>query len=210
LWYSQLIDHNELVWLIVRQSNDLSNFTQSNIWLLLLHYFDRSLIRLIVIFLINRSKWISLINCKTIKWSIQFDIIECLIEHPIALIALFSSFMIKSMDQSLVRLIVIFSIDRYKCISMIDYDTIKWLIQFDTIECSIEHLITLSVLVWSIMIRSIIKMLNIYYLKNLRDKCKISFCSWLKLQIASCGIKMNSKILVVCQKNNLLSRVKFH
>ena len=40
-----------------------------------------------------------------------------------------------------------------------------------------------------------------------RDKCKISYC---KLQIALCGIKMNSKVPIVCQKNNLLLRVKFY
>ena len=52
------------------------------------------------------------------------------------------------------------------------------------------------------------------------DKCKISPRGWLKLQIASCGIKMNSKLFKVCQKKislwsqiplkNLTDSVKCH
>jgi hypothetical protein len=42
-----------------------------------------------------------------------------------------------------------------------------------------------------------------------RDKCIISHCDRPKLQNDSCGIKMNYDVLVVSQKNNLVSVVKF-
>jgi hypothetical protein len=41
----------------------------------------------------------------------------------------------------------------------------------------------------------------------LREKCKISPCGLLDLQLTHCGIKMNSKVPDICQKNNI---VKFH
>ena len=50
-----------------------------------------------------------------------------------------------------------------------------------------------------------------FYIKWLikRDKCKISSCGSIKLQIAPCDIKMNSKLTRVCQKNNLVHEVEF-
>jgi hypothetical protein len=42
------------------------------------------------------------------------------------------------------------------------------------------------------------------------EKYKISQCGLLDLQFTPCGIKMNSKVLVVCKKNNLVLTVKFH
>jgi hypothetical protein len=46
-------------------------------------------------------------------------------------------------------------------------------------------------------------------LKN-REKYKISPCGLLDLQFTPCGIKTNSKVPVVCKKNNLILTVKFH
>jgi len=40
-------------------------------------------------------------------------------------------------------------------------------------------------------------------------KCKISFGGLSDLQFALCSIKMNSEILEVSQKNNLLFTIKF-
>ena len=42
-----------------------------------------------------------------------------------------------------------------------------------------------------------------------REKCKISPCGLLDLQLIPCGIKVNSKFLNVCQNNNLTPTVKF-
>jgi hypothetical protein len=45
-----------------------------------------------------------------------------------------------------------------------------------------------------------------------KKKSKISPCGLANLQLASCGIKMNSKVTKVCKKynNNLVHIVKFH
>jgi hypothetical protein len=48
-----------------------------------------------------------------------------------------------------------------------------------------------------------------YYYK-IREKYKISPCGLLDLQFTSCGIKTNSKVPVICKKNNLVPTVKFH
>jgi hypothetical protein len=48
--------------------------------------------------------------------------------------------------------------------------------------------------------------------KGKKKKSKISPCGLANLQLASCGIKMNSKVTKVCKKynNNLVHIVKFH
>jgi hypothetical protein len=45
-----------------------------------------------------------------------------------------------------------------------------------------------------------------------KKRSKISPCGLANLQLASCGIKMNSKVTKVCKKynNNLVHIVKFH
>jgi hypothetical protein len=43
-----------------------------------------------------------------------------------------------------------------------------------------------------------------------REKYKISPCGLLDLQFTLCGIETNSKVPVVCKKNNLIPTVKFH
>jgi hypothetical protein len=46
--------------------------------------------------------------------------------------------------------------------------------------------------------------------KKIREKYKISPYGLLDLQFTPCGIKMNSKVPVVCRKNNLVLTVKLH
>jgi hypothetical protein len=46
--------------------------------------------------------------------------------------------------------------------------------------------------------------------KKKKDKCIISPYGWPKLQNVPCGIKMNSEVLGVRQKNDLVPVVKFH
>ena len=41
------------------------------------------------------------------------------------------------------------------------------------------------------------------------DKCKIKPCGWLKSQIISCRMNIKSEVPNMCQKNNLVSGVKF-
>jgi hypothetical protein len=43
-----------------------------------------------------------------------------------------------------------------------------------------------------------------------REKYKISPCGLLDLQFTPCGIKTNSKVHMICKKNNLVPTVKFH
>jgi hypothetical protein len=43
-----------------------------------------------------------------------------------------------------------------------------------------------------------------------REKYKISPCGLLNLQFTPCGIKINSKVPIVCKQNNLVLTVKFH
>jgi hypothetical protein len=43
-----------------------------------------------------------------------------------------------------------------------------------------------------------------------REKYKISLCGLLDLQFTPYGIKTNSKVPVICKKNNLVPIIKFH
>jgi hypothetical protein len=47
-----------------------------------------------------------------------------------------------------------------------------------------------------------------YRIKN-KNKCKISHCSWLKLQITPYSIKNNLEVFGVGQNNNLVTALKF-
>jgi hypothetical protein len=44
----------------------------------------------------------------------------------------------------------------------------------------------------------------------IREKYKISSWGLLDLQFTPCGIKTNSKVPMVCKKNNLVPTVKFY
>jgi hypothetical protein len=50
----------------------------------------------------------------------------------------------------------------------------------------------------------------IYIYIKFREKYKISSRGLLDLQFTPCGIKTNSKVHVVCKKNNLVHTIKFH